>query len=979
MTLQDLKTQYDALTLERSKPFIKCVHAAFADESIGSLALIGFLEKILEDFAPEGRRICSRPGQMSPKDRERIILHGKVAAALMIILQSTKSYSSLREKTLLFLTYAAAVVKKEYGYAGMFLDTLSRGVVDSGLDWHALQEAQSLDVLCYAIKEGIRFEKGRREPFSFTGKGKAECRDGAFRICSSDVGEAGSTAFSACDGRIAVVTRNVREEKLKVSERDDVETLARFADMFLKTQDEYVASAPKARQYKKGDVVDIMISGENLSCVIVDRNKNVTGRIVDEELMRGTTTKDLDRYLCLYDCIRNAVIVDMDEEGVLFSIRDAYMAYALARAREDDRRCVVMEAVVTGIRDDLYDGRITWMTPTGYGGISFPLPGRSLKIGDKAVLTIVNIQPGNNTVFINLFLPKYDYENVRRFGVDEEDVLAAFVTTEEDVLALQGGKAEAERRGRDAGDMRMLSSILLSRAAFGAGLDAYRQELVALFLSKLTGDEETLTALVPGLYYRRCCISFAQGGFVSPEIPYALPEEQEQVIRMLAMWDARAEDQMARTAALSADSLPGKIGALILGRSLSARYRDEIIADDGTVREKICLLIGVEPLFRTVYVSRKGKYGKAEGQEVEFKSSYVYRNDNGTPDIDYQGRGQVFEAVCGFLNADGGTVYLGVSNDGDPIVAKEYGLNADIEWLRSNFKFLNGMRARQLGHAICEVKDLDSYVQFLNSEKELYFKESLLGNIVIEETEDADAIKITVAPSEFEIAYLYTEKTHTEGQAFVRDGGRTIPMSRIRKEQRLAELKKISKEMGFVVAIQEAIDRQGKLLFKGYASGNSGEVKDRLVAPINLFYNDENVYCYDLVSRKNKQFRLHRISSIEALPGTYTLKKSAPKKADVFRWLSEDGKTYHIKLRMDVGARNYLLEEYSCTEKLPPEEFYEEKKDKWILDTRLNGLGAVRRFYLGLADKIEILDTEDSEKLKEAIAEYVSENINAGS
>ena len=316
-----------------------------------------------------------------------------------------------------------------------------------------------------------------------------------------------------------------------------------------------------------------------------------------------------------------------------------------------------------------------------------------------------------------------------------------------------------------------------------------------------------------------------------------------------------------------------------------------------------------------------------------------------------------------------------MNNNGDPIVAEDSGLNADIAWLRENFKFLNGMRARQLGHAICEVKDLDSYVQFLNSEKELYFKESLLGNIIIEVTDDADAIRITVNPSEYEIAYLYSDMTRSGGQAFVRDGGRTVEMTRVQKERRLATLKNISKEMGFVVIIQEAIDRQGKLLFKGYASGNSGEVNDRLVVPVNLFYNDENVYCFDLMSKKYKQFRLHRITSIETVPGTYHLQKSSPKEADVFRWLDEGGRQYHIRLRMDVGARNYLLEEYSCAERLPANELYEEKKNKWILDTHVNGLGAVRRFYLGLADKIDILDSEDSDELKESINSFVQNNV----
>lgn len=272
---------------------------------------------------------------------------------------------------------------------------------------------------------------------------------------------------------------------------------------------------------------------------------------------------------------------------------------------------------------------------------------------------------------------------------------------------------------------------------------------------------------------------------------------------------------------------------------------------------------------------------------------------------------------------------------------------------------------------------LDHYVLFLNDEKAIYFKESLLGNITIEVTEDADAIRITARPSEYEIAYLYADATHQDGAAFVRDGGRTVPMSRLQKERRLTSLKRISKEMGFVVTIQEAIDQHRKLVFRDYASGNSGKVKDRFVVPVKLFYNDENVYCFDLESRTYKQFRLKRISSIdlEVDNPVYTLPLTAPKGVDVFRWLDEGGRRYHVKLRMGVSAKNYLLEEYSCAEKLPKEELYPERKDQWILDTHVNGLGAVRRFYLGLADKIEILDTEDSDVLKEEIRQFVAENI----
>lgn len=78
---------------------------------------------------------------------------------------------------------------------------------------------------------------------------------------------------------------------------------------------------------------------------------------------------------------------------------------------------------------------------------------------------------------------------------------------------------------------------------------------------------------------------------------------------------------------------------------------------------------------------------------------------------------------------------------------------------------------------------------------------------------------------------------------------------------------------------------------------------------------------------------------------------------------------------MDVGALNYLLEEYSTAGSLPKEELYEESPNKWILDTKIQDFGAVRRFYLGLADKIEILDSEDSKALKEDIARFLKENV----
>ena len=182
-----------------------------------------------------------------------------------------------------------------------------------------------------------------------------------------------------------------------------------------------------------------------LYCRVVDLDQEVTGEILNEELVKGTWTKNLIRYVCNGDCIRGAIVMGKENGKYLFSIRDAYLAYARRRAGEDDRNAVVMEAVVTDVKKDWYEGRVIWMTPVGYGGVSFLPAGRDFKPGDKAVMTILNIQKTGSSVFINLCSPRYGYEKIDRPFESDDDVLADFVTTQEEILS--SAREEAEDQG----------------------------------------------------------------------------------------------------------------------------------------------------------------------------------------------------------------------------------------------------------------------------------------------------------------------------------------------------------------------------------------------------------------------------------------------------------------------------------------------------------------------------------------------------
>ena len=980
MTLKELQTQYSLITPATAGAFIKAIHTANNDSQIKSQDLIACIDSIIRDFQDEGRRICLQSPDLSAADRETLTCHGKIIAAYVLLSHASRYTSETRAKTLLFLEYASAIVRSSYDFVKTATAVVCYPITATGLDWKAVQDAQSLDMLCYKMISGIRFDRSRGEIFQYTDRGRAVCKDGVLSVFSADVGEAGARAFTLYGGSVEVVTRNSRDEKLRSSCQRDAAAVGEFAQTFLKAQLSFVKAKPAKREYSSGDTVDIVVTSgdeKSLYCKILDFDDPIGGLMVNEELIRGTTTEDIIPYLFAGDVIRGAKLI-MDEDGVRFSIREPYCAYALSAARLDDKEDTVFEAKVTHIREDI--GRINWITPRGYGAVSYPVEGETLRVGDIHVMSIYNIQTNGSATYINICPPKMGYDTIDIPFDDSDDgkdgILEGFVATQEDVLK-ERTTAEPEQQSGSAETLRALASMIANRAAFQPSMERYESLLAALFLRTVSGETDPERKLEKAAYLLRMKLTFAQGHEVPATHPYVYTGDDANLLALLSESTRPDGTLMGTVSSLPEGTQTRQIGELLLGLWLSAEHCDELKAVPEVIRERVCGLLGVQDEYRMCGTDRTGKYGQAETHDVEFKSSYVFRNDGGGADIDRQGRGEVFQAVCGFLNAEGGTLYLGVNDAGMPIRSKEYGLQADMDWLSANYQTVNAARLRQLGHPTMKADTLDHYVLFLNDEKAIYFKESLLGNITIEVTEDADAIRITARPSEYEIAYLYADATHQDGAAFVRDGGRTVPMSRLQKERRLTSLKRISKEMGFVVTIQEAIDQHRKLVFRDYASGNSGKVKDRFVVPVKLFYNDENVYCFDLESHTYKQFRLKRISSIdlEVDNPVYTLPLTAPKGVDVFRWLDEGGRRYHVKLRMGVSAKNYLLEEYSCAEKLPKEELYPEKKDQWILDTHVNGLGAVRRFYLGLADKIEILDTEDSDVLKEEIRRFVAENI----
>lgn len=95
------------------------------------------------------------------------------------------------------------------------------------------------------------------------------------------------------------------------------------------------------------------------------------------------------------------------------------------------------------------------------------------------------------------------------------------------------------------------------------------------------------------------------------------------------------------------------------------------------------------------YIESEAAYFGMEDLHREFKTSIVYPADNGMqPNLEVQTH-EILQVICGFLNAEGGTLFLGVNNEG---VAA--GIDNDIDYLGGKDKldlYIRNAIAHKLG------------------------------------------------------------------------------------------------------------------------------------------------------------------------------------------------------------------------------------------------------------------------------------------
>lgn len=163
--------------------------------------------------------------------------------------------------------------------------------------------------------------------------------------------------------------------------------------------------------------------------------------------------------------------------------------------------------------------------------------------------------------------------------------------------------------------------------------------------------------------------------------------------------------------------------------------------------------------------------------------------------------------------------------------------------------------------------------------------------------------------------------------------------------------------------LQRAIKKKRMVVLHDYSSSNSNTVSNRTVEPYAMVGENTDVRAYELKSGRNKNFKISRIGEVEMLESGWTHEEKHQELfTDMFMFSSAE--RHHVRLRLDIKAHNYMLEEYPHSEPL----MTQHGNTHWLYEADVANYAGIARFILGLFDDIEVVEDDGLKK-------YIEERI----
>ena len=156
-----------------------------------------------------------------------------------------------------------------------------------------------------------------------------------------------------------------------------------------------------------------------------------------------------------------------------------------------------------------------------------------------------------------------------------------------------------------------------------------------------------------------------------------------------------------------------------------------------------------------------------------------------------------------------------------------------------------------------------------------------------------------------------------------------------------------------IYCLLQAIKQQKQVVLQSYKSGNSKNIRDRIVEPIDFTINYTGVWCYDIEDGINKVFKTSRIKNVVLLEQIWKHKPKHKKGIiDIFRMQSFE--PVPVSLELSLVAYNLIIEEYPLSEKY----ITKITDNLYRLECEVGNFLGIGRFVLGLPGEIKIIEPE---------------------
>jgi len=177
-----------------------------------------------------------------------------------------------------------------------------------------------------------------------------------------------------------------------------------------------------------------------------------------------------------------------------------------------------------------------------------------------------------------------------------------------------------------------------------------------------------------------------------------------------------------------------------------------------------------------------------------------------------------------------------------------------------------------------------------------------------------------------------------------------------------------------IEVLSEAIKLKQVVRLIDYSSPHSHTVSDRYVEPFMLLNDNNDVRCYEMISKMNKTFRVSRMKDVKMIDASWGNEdRHREVFTDIFMFSGEE--KHRVTATLGQLSYNIMREEYP---QATP--FITQKDDsKWLLQLDVCSYLGIGRFVLGMFDDITVHGDDAFKQYLQSKIESMRQRMNENS